>query len=144
MVYFANLCVNRRNGLCDVARHVSAQLRGFLISLILTKYPHFCPEMVYFANLRVNLRDRLCGVARHASAQSLDCLDIDEISSFLKWSISPISASICGIACATWHATSPRNPTDCLDLDEISSFLNWKRTYVTNRLMDGHWLGVCV
>jgi hypothetical protein len=41
--------------------------------------------MVYFANLCVNLRDRLCDVARHASAQSLDFLDLDEISSFLNW-----------------------------------------------------------
>ncbi len=45
----------------------------------------FHPEMVYFANLGVNRRDHLCGVARHASAQSLDCLDLDEISSFLNW-----------------------------------------------------------
>ena len=41
--------------------------------------------MVYSANLCVNLRDRLCDVARHASAQSLDLLDLDEISSFLDW-----------------------------------------------------------
>ena len=41
--------------------------------------------MVYFANLCVNLRDRLCDVARHVSAQSLDFLDLDEISSFLNW-----------------------------------------------------------
>ena len=41
--------------------------------------------MVYFANLFVNPRDRLCDVARHVSAQSLDFLDIDEISSFLNW-----------------------------------------------------------
>ena len=41
--------------------------------------------MVYFANLFVNLRDRLCDVARHVSAQSLDFLDLDEISSFLNW-----------------------------------------------------------
>ena len=39
--------------------------------------------MVYFANLCVNLRDRLCDVARYVSAQSLDFLDLDEISSFL-------------------------------------------------------------
>ncbi len=45
----------------------------------------FHPEMVYSANLCVNLRDCLCGVARHASARLLDCLDIDEISSFLNW-----------------------------------------------------------
>ncbi len=30
MVYFANLCVNLRDRLCDVARHVSALLLGFL------------------------------------------------------------------------------------------------------------------
>ncbi len=30
MVYFANLCVNLRSSLCDVARHVSAQLLDFL------------------------------------------------------------------------------------------------------------------
>ena len=41
--------------------------------------------MVYSANLCVNLRDRLCDVARHVSAQSLDFLDLDEISSFLNW-----------------------------------------------------------
>ena len=41
--------------------------------------------MVYFANLCVNLRDRLCDVARYVSAQSLDFLDLDEISSFLDW-----------------------------------------------------------
>ena len=41
--------------------------------------------MVCFANLCVNLRDRLCDVARHVSAQSLDFLDLDEISSFLNW-----------------------------------------------------------
>jgi hypothetical protein len=41
--------------------------------------------MVYFANLCVNRRDRLCDVARHVSAQSLDFLDLDEISSFLNW-----------------------------------------------------------
>ena len=41
--------------------------------------------MVYFANLCVNLRDRLCDVARYVSAQSLDFLDLAEISSFLNW-----------------------------------------------------------
>ena len=41
--------------------------------------------MVYFANLCVNLRDRLCDVARHVSAQSLNFLDLDEISSCLDW-----------------------------------------------------------
>jgi len=41
--------------------------------------------MVYFANLCVNLRGRLCDVARHVSVQSLDFLDLDEISSFLNW-----------------------------------------------------------
>ena len=41
--------------------------------------------MAYFANLCVNLRDRLCDVASYVSAQSLDFLDIDEISSFLNW-----------------------------------------------------------
>ena len=30
MVYFANLCVNLRDCLCDVARHVSAQYLDFL------------------------------------------------------------------------------------------------------------------
>ncbi len=47
--------------------------------------------MVYSANpanyigMFVNLRDGLCDVARHVSAQSLDFLDLDEISSFLNW-----------------------------------------------------------
>ena len=47
--------------------------------------------MAYFANpanyigIFVNLRDHLCDVARHVSAQFLDCLDLDEISSFLNW-----------------------------------------------------------
>ena len=41
--------------------------------------------MVYLANLCVNLRDRLCNVARHVSAQSLDFLDLDEISTFMNW-----------------------------------------------------------
>ena len=41
--------------------------------------------MAYSANLGVNQRDRLCDVARHVSAQSLDFLDLDEISSFLNW-----------------------------------------------------------
>ena len=41
--------------------------------------------MVYFANLCVNLRACLCDVARYVSAQSLDFLDLDEISSFLDW-----------------------------------------------------------
>jgi len=41
--------------------------------------------MVYSADLCVNLRDRLCDVARHVSAQSLDFLDLGEISSFLDW-----------------------------------------------------------
>ncbi len=45
----------------------------------------FHPEMVYSVNLCVNLRDRLCDVASYVSAQSLDCLDLDEISSFLNW-----------------------------------------------------------
>ena len=47
--------------------------------------------MVYFANLCVNLRDCLCDVARHVSAQSLDFLDLDEISSFLNWKHSYVS-----------------------------------------------------
>ena len=46
--------------------------------------------MVYFANLCVNLRDRLCDVARHVSAQTLDFLDLDEISSFLNWKRSHV------------------------------------------------------
>ena len=46
--------------------------------------------MVYFANLCVNLRDRLCDVARHVSAQTLDFLDLDEISSFLNWKHSHV------------------------------------------------------
>jgi hypothetical protein len=48
--------------------------------------------MVYFANpanfigMCVILRDRLCPARRdHVSAQSLDSLDLDEISSFLNW-----------------------------------------------------------
>ena len=41
--------------------------------------------MVYFANLCVNQRDRLCDVASYVSAQSLDFLDLDEISTFLNW-----------------------------------------------------------
>jgi hypothetical protein len=48
--------------------------------------------MVYFANLCVNLRDRLCDVARHVSAQSLDFLDLDEISSFLNWERQNVSS----------------------------------------------------
>ena len=46
--------------------------------------------MVYFANLRVNRRDHLCDVARHVSAQSLDFLDLDEISSFMNWKHSHV------------------------------------------------------
>ena len=30
MVYFTNLCVDQRDRLCDVARHVSAQSLAFL------------------------------------------------------------------------------------------------------------------
>jgi len=33
--------VNLRDRLCDILKYVSAQSRGFLISLTLTKYPHF-------------------------------------------------------------------------------------------------------
>ncbi len=47
--------------------------------------------MVYFANLCVNLRGSLCDVASHVSAEPLDCLDLDEISSFLNWKHSYVS-----------------------------------------------------
>jgi hypothetical protein len=63
----------------------------------------FHPQMVYFANLCVNLRDCLCDVARHVSAQTLDFLDLDEISSFLNWKHHHVSILIEG---PLWMDTS--------------------------------------
>jgi len=59
--------------------------------------------MVYSANLCVNLRDSLCDVARHVSAQSLDFLDLDEISSFLDWKRQYVSILV---GAASWMETS--------------------------------------
>ena len=113
--------------------------------------------MVYFANLCVSLRDRLCDVAGHVSAQSLDFLDLDEISSFLNWKhqyVSMLKESHRGWTLASFHPGMVYSANlgvnlrdrlcdvaghvsaqllDFLDLDEISSFLNWKREYVPIR-----------
>ncbi len=76
---------------------------------------------------------------------------LGQLVSIQKWSISPISASICRIACAP-----PRRGKLCLraiacfldvlDLDEISSFLDWERHYVSilrsSRLTDRTRIGL--
>jgi len=57
-----------------------------------------------------------------------------------KWPFSAISASIGGIACATYTSTPTRNAADFLELAENCSFLDRKLISALNETMDGLYL----
>jgi hypothetical protein len=56
-----------------------------------------------------------------------DLLLISEMVSIHKWHFSAISASIRGIACATYDLYGSAQSLDLLDLAKNCAFLNWKQ-----------------
>jgi len=61
--------------------------------------------------------------------------------SIQKWPFSAISASICGISCATYHLYVSAQSLDLLAFAKNCSFLNWKLKLMPIFAAFHFWMG---